>query len=277
MLENHCALCNEFHTFSEFTLTILSKDIKLYEELNKTGPMWPEETLICFFSTRPWFRAKFWRYQTLQHSVPPQVSWHKPVYPRHFPWMECPCAPQCVRQEKSGRPCLRIYHRWVNLGSSLCQDGRSHPVDIDKPGRGNIHSRPPAKKKVIKAKDTNKKSLGCVRYREAIEVLWSSDRHWQWPWQPGGSVLWLLEPSVLSVHINHTSPFHALCNRDLPRPPMQIALTVQPTSSGWGLAPARHSCQKPHQEGWWRRLPQSRGFHVRHRCCFHPVSGKSQF
>ena len=30
MLENHCALCNEFHTFSEFTLTILSKDIKLY-------------------------------------------------------------------------------------------------------------------------------------------------------------------------------------------------------------------------------------------------------
>ena len=87
--------------------------------------------------------------------------------------------------------------------------------------------------KVIKAKDT-KKSLGCVRYREAIEVLWSSDRHWQWPWQPGGSVLWLLEPSVLSVHINHTSPFHALCNRDLPRPPMQIALTVQPTSSGWG-------------------------------------------
>ena len=40
MLENHCALCNELHTFSEFTLTILSKDIKLYEELNKTGPIY---------------------------------------------------------------------------------------------------------------------------------------------------------------------------------------------------------------------------------------------
>ena len=37
--------------------------------------------------------------------------------------MECPCARQCVKQqEKSGRPCLRIYHRGVNLGSSLlCQ------------------------------------------------------------------------------------------------------------------------------------------------------------
>ena len=133
------------NSLSQFYQRILS--FTSYEELNKTGPIWPEETLICFFSTRPWFRAKFWRYQTLHHSVPPQVSWHKPVYLRHFPWMECPCAPQCVRQEKSGRPCLRIYHRWVNLGSSLCQDGRSHPVDIDKPGRGNIHSRHPATKK----------------------------------------------------------------------------------------------------------------------------------
>ena len=82
--------------------------------------------------------------------------------------------------------------------------------------------------------------------------------------------------SQLCVHITPAPSFHALCNRDPPRPLLQSVLIVQLTSSGWGLAQARHSCRMHRQEDSLQRPPQNRVFLVRPLCCSLPGLRRSR-